>query len=93
MKDDLWTKELWTQSEVAEYLRVVPGTVLNWRKRGLLRYFQAPGSRRVLFYRDDILRFRDDHTTQPEGGDAKHKPIPTRKKPDISTTPKKKWEV
>ena len=93
MSEDLHGKELWTQGEVAEYLRVVPGTVLNWRRQGLLRYFQAPGSRRVLFYRDDVLRFRDDHTSQPKGGGAKPKPIPTKKKPDISTTPAKKWEV
>jgi len=31
MEEKLWEKELWTQQEVAEYFRVVPGTVKNWR--------------------------------------------------------------
>ena len=49
MDKKLWEKELWTQQEVSDYFRVVPGTVKNWRDQGLLSYWQAPGS--ILFQR------------------------------------------
>jgi hypothetical protein len=56
-KDDLWKNENWTQNEVAKYFKVVPSTIKNWRDRGLLRYWQAPGTAKVLFDRDDIRDF------------------------------------
>ena len=63
MNEDLQGKELWTQSEVAEYFRVVSATIKNWREQGLLSYWRAPGSSKVLFYRDEVLAFRQEHTT------------------------------
>ena len=94
MDDKLWEKELWTQKEVADYFRVVPGTVKNWRDQGLLSYWQAPGSTRVLYFSAGIKDFRDRNITTKKGGDktrclAKIK----RTKPDISTTSNKKWRV
>jgi len=93
MNEKLWEKELWTQQEVAEYFRVVPGTVKNWRDRGLLPYWQAPGSTRVLYFSNEIKDFKDGNTHPRKGGDktsclAKIK----RKKPDVSSTTKK-WRV
>jgi hypothetical protein len=91
---DLWENELWTQQEVADYLRVVPGTVKNWRDQGLLSYVQAPGSTRVLYYRDEIKGFRDENTIRRKGDDTRRKPIKIeRKQPDISSTPKKEWRI
>ena len=72
MDDKLWEKELWTQQEVAKYFRVVPGTVKNWRDQGLLAYWQAPGSTRVLYFSDEIKDFRDNHTTPKKGGDRQN---------------------
>ena len=84
-KEDLWQKELWTQNEVSDYFRVVPGTVKNWREQGLLSYWQAPGSSKVLFFRDDIKEFRDKHTISKKGGGANEKRIVVRKeKPSVS---------
>lgn len=93
MEKVLWEKELWTQQEVADYFRIVPGTVLNWRKRGLLSYVQAPGSSRVFFYRDEVIRFRDENTTPKKGGDRKGKTQPLKEMPDISTTQRKQWRI
>ena len=87
-KEDLWQKELWTQNEVAGYFRVVPGTVKNWREQGLLRYWQAPGSSKVLFFRDDIKDFRDQNATLKKGGGwSENKSIIRKEKPSVS--PKK----
>ena len=72
-KNILMEKELWKQKEVAGYFRVVSGTIKNWRDQGLLSYFQAPGSTRVLYYRDEVIKFRHNNTVSKKGGD-RHKP-------------------
>lgn len=90
-KDDLWSKELWTQTEVAEYFRVVPGTVKNWREQGLLSYWQAPGSSRVLFARDEIREFREKYTTPKKGGDKPKAEI-KRVKPSVSSK-QREWRI
>ena len=92
-KEDLWKNENWTQNEVAKYFRVVPSTIKNWRERGLLSYWRAPGSTTVLFYRDDIRDFRDKHTITKKGGDK-----PTglnriqREKPVVSSV-EEDWRI
>jgi len=90
-KECLWDRELWTQSEVAEYFRVVSGTVKNWREQGLLSYWQAPGSSKVLFYRDEIKAFRDRHTITKKGGDKEKAEIKVVK-PSVSSV-KKEWRI
>ncbi|MBI9081849.1 MAG: hypothetical protein JEY79_19170 [Pseudodesulfovibrio sp.] len=91
MEKELWGKELWTQSEVAEYFRVVPATIKNWRDQGLLSYWQAPGSSRVLFYRDEVINFRDKHTIGKKGGEKPKAEI-KRVKPYVSPA-KKAWRI
>ena len=93
MKGELCEKELWTQSEVANYFRVVPATIHNWRQQGPLKYFQAPGSTRVLFYRDDVIRFRDDNTGNKKGGEAKGKPKQVKGKPVVSAKSDDDWRI
>ena len=91
--DDLWEKELWTQQEVADYFRVVAGTVKNWREQRYLSYWQAPGSTRVLYFSDEIKDFKDRNTHPRKGGDRQTK-LTDRRKPVVPTTSKKdKWEV
>ena len=55
--ESLWNKELWIQQEVADYFGVTSNTIKNWRERGLLSYFQAPGSTRKQYFRDEIRNF------------------------------------
>ena len=89
--NELWEKELWTQKEVANYFRVVQGTVINWRNQGLLSYWQAPGSAKILYFRDEIKDFRNQNTTLKKGG-GKPKAIIKREKPRISST-SKEWRI
>ena len=84
--------ELLTQQEVAEYFRVVSGTVKNWRDQGLLSFWQAPGSTRVFYFRDEIRDFVDKNTVLKKGGDKPKTKI-NGKRPDISSTSNKKWEI
>ncbi len=88
---DLWENELWTQNEVAKYFRVVSGTIKNWRERGLLRYWRAPVSSSVLFYRDEIRDFRDKHTISMKGDDKPKAEI-KKVKPSVSSE-KKEWRI
>ncbi len=93
MKEELKQKELWTQKEVADYFRVVPATIKNWREQGLLSYWQAPGSSRVLFVKDDVIKFRDDNIRNQKGGESKAQPKPRKERPDLSATKNRKWKV
>jgi len=61
-KENLWDKELWSQQEVASHFRVSTNTIKNWRRRGLLSFFTAPGSDRVLYYRKEIEEFQETFT-------------------------------
>jgi hypothetical protein len=81
-------KELWTQQEVADYFRVVPSTVKNWRDRGLIKYWQAPGSTRVLYFADEIKDFIDKYTSNLKGGQHKKKIV--KKVPVI---PSEDWRI
>lgn len=93
-KENLWDKELWTQNEVARYFRVVPGTVRNWREQGLLSYWQAPGSSRILYYRDEIRDFKDQNSISKKGGDKANPATGVLKgKPVISAKTDDDWRI
>jgi hypothetical protein len=93
---DLWDKELWTQNEVAQYFRVVPGTIKNWRDQGYLSYYQAPGSSRVLYFRDEIKDFVGKNSVKRKGyGGCSNKKIKGNfeKKPVVSGQPIEDWRI
>jgi len=52
---------------------------------------QAPGSSKVLFHRDDIRDFRDEHKFPKKGGGKKRTEVKVVK-PSISSV-KKTWEI
>jgi len=61
-KENIWKDKLLSQQEVANHFRASSNTIKNWRKRGLLSYFQAPGSTRKLYYEDEIKNFKIANT-------------------------------
>ena len=90
---DLNENELMTQKEVANSFRVSQGTIINWRKDGMFTYWRAPGKRRVLYYRDEVLELLNKHSVSKKGGDRKQKPKLIKEKPVVSTKPKKVWRI
>lgn len=46
--------EFLTPTEVAGLFRVTTATVTNWRRRGLIQAIRTPGTKRLLFRREDI---------------------------------------
>jgi len=80
-----------TQREVADRFRVALSTVKNWRERGLLKYFQAPGSSRVLYPVDAVGELERQSIKQ-----KKEVVRPTeikRERPRIPAQPQKVWRV
>jgi len=80
-----------TQKEVADRFRVTQSTVKNWRVRGLLVYFQAPGSRRVLYPVIAVEEFEQQSIRQKKGVVR-----PTeikRERPRIPAKQQKEWRV
>ncbi|MBQ3333630.1 MAG: helix-turn-helix domain-containing protein [Thermoguttaceae bacterium] len=49
--------DLLTVSEAAQYLRVSKQSVYRWHKSGLLHGFAPKGTKRLLFRKEDIMRF------------------------------------
>ena len=85
--NEIFKQQFLTQQEVANYFRVVQGTVINWRNQGLLSYWRVPGKKTVLYFRDEIKDFRNQNTTLKKGGGASENKIVVRKrkeKPSVS---------
>ena len=83
-KEDIWKNELWSQQEVANHFRVTTNTIKNWRERRLLTYWQAPGSTRKLYFKEEILNFIKANTVMKEGDTSKAKKKLNKEKPVIS---------
>ena len=84
MNKDLWEKELWSQQEVARHFKVSSNTIKNWRNRGLLSYFIAPGSNRFLYYRKEVENFQETFTKWKKEGRQQNKRV-DRAKPRLSS--------
>jgi len=80
-----------TQQEVAVRFRVAQSTVKNWRERGLLAYFQAPGSTRVL-YPVTAVEELEKQSIQQAKGVVRPTEI-KRKRPRIPAKPNREWRV
>jgi transcriptional regulator with XRE-family HTH domain len=80
-----------TQLEVASRFRVSQSTVINWRKKRLLDYFQAPGSTKVLYPAAAVNDFENRSIHKIEGV-VKQKII-AKKSPEISTITTREWRI
>jgi len=80
-----------TQQEVAGRFRVAPSTVKNWRERGLLRYFQAPGSSRVLYPIDAVEEL--EHQSIKQKKEVVAQPKIKRERPRIPARPEREWRL
>jgi len=90
-KKNGFTERYLTQREVAGRFRVGPSTIKNWRDMGLLTYFQAPGSSRVLYPKDAVEEFERQSIKNKK---EVVKPAETRrKKPEISAKPERVWRI
>ena len=80
-----------TQREVADRFRVTQSTVKNWRERGLLAYFQAPGSTRVLYPVKAVEELESQSIKQKK--EVVKLPEIIRKRPRVPARPEKEWRL
>ena len=82
------------QKDLAERWQCVPGTIINYRKKGLLKYFRLPGSTNIYYYLDEVEELERNHTKNEnqKGGDNKKKAEIKEVKPCVSS-PKKEWRI
>jgi len=90
-KDVCKTTEYLTQREVADRFRVTPSTVKNWRQNGLLKYFQAPGSTRVLYPIESVEELEQQSLHQ-EKEVIRTREV-KRERPGISPRQQKDWRI
>jgi len=81
-----------TQQEVADRFRISPATVKNWRDQGLLIYFQAPGSSRVLYPLEAVEQLERQSLKTNKKEVAKKSGI-KRERPEISPRKQKEWRI
>ena len=86
-------KKYMTQQEVADYFRVVPGTVKNWRDQGFLTFWQAPGSTRVLYLRESVEDFERQHTKTAKIIEMKKPAEIKREMPGMSSISNRDWRI
>lgn len=87
-------KKFFTQKELAERWHVSEGTVINWRKRGILSFIRFPGSVRVLYPEHNILTIEQSFETKNKlEVTNKHIKANKGKQPVVSIKPEKEWRI
>ena len=87
------SKKYMTQQEVAEYFGVSVGTVINWRKAGELDFFRPPGSTMVMYPRQSVLEFERRCMRRVEPPKRHIVVDEMRKRPGMSSKPRKEWRI
>jgi hypothetical protein len=53
-----------TQTELADRWRCSEGTIINYRKKGLLPYFRLPECSKILYKVDDVEQIEQQNATR-----------------------------
>ena len=82
-----------TQKELAKRWHVSEGTIINLRKKGVIPFFNLPGSRKILYFRNDILRIELENTGKEVQPEQKQPTEFKTKQPVVSARPEKEWRI
>ena len=80
-----------TQKEVAHRFRVSEPTIKNWRDKGLLEFFQSPGSSRIVYPKEALEEFERRCTKKATVIESKKPAEMKRKMPEVSS--KREWRI
>jgi len=47
-------EEFYTRKELMKIFKVSESTIIRWEKKGLLKRFKLPGSRKALYKKSDV---------------------------------------
>ncbi|MFZ2807198.1 MAG: hypothetical protein WA081_18400 [Desulfosalsimonadaceae bacterium] len=84
-------KKYLTQTELAERWQCSAGTIINYRRKGIMSYLQFPECKKVLYPIEDIIEIEKNNTNR-KGGE-KPKAELKKVKPCASSSKNKEWRV
>lgn len=84
---------LLSQKEVAKIIGVSENTIKNWRESKHLSYFKAPGSRRIMYFEEDVNAFIENNTRNRKRGDALRNKVLNKGKSKISSNLNEDWRI
>lgn len=83
-----------TQKELADRWRLSETAVAEMRKKGNIPYFVPPGSSRIFYPIEEILRIEQERTVYENGEKIlKYCKIKLVEKSVNPTSPKKEWRI
>jgi len=85
-------KKYFTQRELADRWECVEGTIINYRNKGIISFFQLPASTKVLYPVDEIIELEKNNTIK-KGGNNKPEVEVKRVKPCVSSSKNKEWRM
>ena len=93
-REEVKAHEYMTQGEVAQRFRVSLSTIKTWRDRGLLQYFQPPGSTRVLYPVESVAEFEFKFTYRARELERRRPAEIRQEVHGMSSNPtKKEWRI
>jgi len=84
-------KQYFTQKELANRWQCAQGTIINYRNKGIISFFQLPASTKVLYPVEEIFEIEKNNTSK-KGGDKPEVEV-KRVKPCASSSKKKEWRM
>jgi len=91
MEKEKYERKYLSQKELAQRWNCSQGTIIGYRKKGIISYFQLPETKKINYELKVITEIENQNTIR-EGGDKKKAEI-KRVKPTVSTPPKKEWRI
>jgi len=91
MAEEEKSKTFFTQKELANRWQCAQGTIINYRNKGIISFFQLPASTKVLYPIDEVLEIEKNNTIK-KGGNKPEVEV-KRVKPCVSSSKKKEWRM
>jgi len=82
-----------TQTELAARWHVSPGTIINWREKGSIPFFQVPGSSKMLYPIEKISELEKQNTTLEKEGNKQKTSTEIKRKKPVMSAKDKKWRI
>jgi len=84
-------KQYFTQKELANRWQCAQGTIINYRNKGIISFFQLPESTKILYPVDEIIELEKNNTIK-KGGNKPEVEV-KRVKPCVSSSKNKEWRM
>lgn len=88
------SQKFFSQGELADRWRVSAGTIINWRKKGLLSYIRLPGSVKLLYPENSVLEVEQNYLNPAKEVELKGRSHEQKaKKSEVAATYVREWKL